>query len=168
MYVGIYSKPKSPFIMSTYLDLTASSSNILEVCVAEAITLCVFCDCHSSGGLWTPTFQTLLINCPWLESWLTGTFYSSCDWFFASFFFVCSFFQLHSREVYFCLPSNLINAGWWQIRKEQISTWSNSVHQGSSSFFPVALSGESQTVFKKTLWTESSFSINLPNSRLVS
>lgn len=167
MFMGIYWKPNSPFIMSTYLDLTASSPNILgELCLAEAITPCLLWLSFLRG-----TLNSYLLDSPdWLS--LMGVSVElglSTVLVIGSLlicFFVCSFSQFHSREGYFCLPSNLINAGWWQIRKERL--WRNSVHQGSSSFFPFSLWGELQTVSMKTLWTESSLSINLTNIRLLS
>lgn len=47
--------------------------------------------------------------------------------------FVLFFFELHYQEGYFCLPCNLINAGWWKIRREQTSTkGSGWIHQDAS------------------------------------
>lgn len=66
----------------------------------------------------------------------SGAFYMHWDFFsdreLCSFVF---FFEHYYQESYFCLPHNLINAGWYKIRRKQTSTeGSGWIHQDSSSF----------------------------------
>lgn len=71
--------------------------------------------------------------------WISGAFHVHWDFFYDMRLcsFVVFFFELHYQEGYFCLPCNLINAGWWKIRREQTSTGGSGwVHQDSSLFIP--------------------------------
>lgn len=105
--------------------------------------------------LWTLICQTLLIECPWLNSLLTGAFHMYGDCFFADLFFFSSLNSI-IKKLIFAFLVNLINAGWWQIRKEKISTEGSSwVHLHSSFFVPFPYSLMRITpYFKQTLWAE--------------
>lgn len=162
MCMGVSSKPM--FITSTHLDWTVCSPKILGEHSCWNTTLRVFCERPSSWGLWAPGFQT-----PWwtVPYWILGWADLSTDTEIAPLligFFVFSFSQLLYQEGYLCLPSNLINAGWWQIREEQTPA----VEARRSSGLLLILSVCSPLrITRRTLWTESAFLINLINAIFV-
>lgn len=88
--------------------------------------------------LWTPTpsGKPPMIEFPWLNSPLIGAFHMHWDFFFdiGLCLFIFFFFELCYQEGYFCLPCNFINAGWWKIRREQISMEGSVWIQSGSSF----------------------------------
>ena len=88
------------------------------LCLSAAILL-GFCNCEVSSGVFEhlPHLEPPLIAFLGLSTY-TGIS-SSLTWAFLICFFLL--WAPLSGRLYFCLPCNLINAGWWKIKRDQTS-----------------------------------------------